>query len=240
MEKGLNRDTYGKIADKITTVLIDINSATTMELMSLPGIGKIESGNIIAKRPYKDKAKLQLERVIDSPTYTQIEKLIEVKQMQEQKRNVVNDMLYTLFIEHVSLNMKNDYTNAALKTTANQATTPTFQTNNLYNISTKLSITPAALIRTYLRQGEIEYDKVPDSKYLSHGMWGFLEHNLTMSVETGYTNTATGNWNAMGVATGPGIQAQDKMYYAFGASISVCLEDLIIKHKSTGAACSPR
>jgi len=52
--------------------LIDINSATKEQLMTLPGIGDALAAKIIAGRPYKMKTQLKSSRVIPAATYDKI------------------------------------------------------------------------------------------------------------------------------------------------------------------------
>lgn len=49
--------------------LVDINTASTVELKTLPGVGDAEARRIIAARPYPSKAKLVVDRVISEPVY---------------------------------------------------------------------------------------------------------------------------------------------------------------------------
>ena len=60
--------------------LIDINSATKKELMTIPGIGDAYSDKIIKNRPYKGKDDLVKNKVIPAATYEKIKDMIIAKQ----------------------------------------------------------------------------------------------------------------------------------------------------------------
>src|SRR5437660_11954600 len=68
-----------KKAEKKTEV-IDINSASKRELMSLPGIGDAYSQKIIDNRPYRGKNDLVRKNVIPQGTYAKISGQIIAKQ----------------------------------------------------------------------------------------------------------------------------------------------------------------
>ena len=67
-----------KPASKIK--LIDINSASRVELKTLPGIRDAEADKIIAGRPYGSKAFLVTRNIIPAATYEQIKRLIIARQ----------------------------------------------------------------------------------------------------------------------------------------------------------------
>ena len=60
--------------------LIDINSASSAELIKLPGIGDAEAAKIIAGRPYGSKAWLVGHKILTEDKYPAIKDLIIAKQ----------------------------------------------------------------------------------------------------------------------------------------------------------------
>ncbi|WP_342617946.1 helix-hairpin-helix domain-containing protein [Rhodoferax sp. GW822-FHT02A01] len=60
--------------------LVDINSATEVQLKKLPGIGDAEAKRIVANRPYGSKVWLVTNGVIGEGPYTNIKHLIVAKQ----------------------------------------------------------------------------------------------------------------------------------------------------------------
>lgn len=67
-----------KVAAK--TKLVDINTAKSEELKTLPGITDAEAAKIIAGRPYASKADLVVRKLIDDGAYENLKKLIIAKQ----------------------------------------------------------------------------------------------------------------------------------------------------------------
>ena len=72
-------DKTGKKAEKKGEI-IDINSASKQELMSLPGIGDAYSQKIIDNRPYRGKNDLVRKNIIPQATYDKISGQIIAKQ----------------------------------------------------------------------------------------------------------------------------------------------------------------
>ena len=69
-----------KADTKSKTELIDINSATKQQLMTLPGIGDAYAQKIIDNRPYHGKNDLVQKNIIPKATYDKISAEIIAKQ----------------------------------------------------------------------------------------------------------------------------------------------------------------
>ena len=69
-EAAVKKETPAKPAAKHE--LVDLNSATREQLMSVPGIGDTYADKIIAARPYKSKAELKSKNIVPAATYSKI------------------------------------------------------------------------------------------------------------------------------------------------------------------------
>lgn len=56
--------------------LVDLNKASTKELMTLPGIGKDEAERIVANRPYRVKSDLVNKKVLPTGPYLAVRKRV--------------------------------------------------------------------------------------------------------------------------------------------------------------------
>lgn len=73
---------HASAASKKTTpvTLIDVNSASRVQLKSLPGIGDAEADRIVAGRPYLSKADLASKHVIPTGIYLSLKHRVIAKQ----------------------------------------------------------------------------------------------------------------------------------------------------------------
>ena len=55
---------------------VDLNSASRQELMTLPGIGAVEAGRIIANRPYLTKTELVTKKVLTVGPFLSVRRLV--------------------------------------------------------------------------------------------------------------------------------------------------------------------
>jgi competence protein ComEA len=62
------------------TGLVDINTATAVELKGLPGVNDADSAKIIQGRPYADKNQLVSRHVVSEATYDKIKEHVVAKQ----------------------------------------------------------------------------------------------------------------------------------------------------------------
>lgn len=79
-ENAAKVDAKAADAKSATKKLVDINSATDVELKAVPGIGDAYAAKIIAGRPYANKAQLKSRKILPSVVYEQVKDLLIAKQ----------------------------------------------------------------------------------------------------------------------------------------------------------------
>jgi len=85
--KGETKSVKGNAASsKPKAEILDINSATKQQLMTLPGIGDAYAQKIIDNRPYRAKNDLVLKKLIPQATYDKISADIIAKQNTAEKK----------------------------------------------------------------------------------------------------------------------------------------------------------
>jgi DNA uptake protein ComE-like DNA-binding protein len=76
----LRAESHSPAADKGNRELIDLNSASKTQLISLPGIGEASAQKIIEGRPYREKTELLRKGIVSEQTYQLISERVIARQ----------------------------------------------------------------------------------------------------------------------------------------------------------------
>jgi len=68
----------GQVAGETSSGLINVNTASESQLDTLPSVGPVTAGKIIASRPYSSPEELLSKKAVGSATYNKIKDLITV------------------------------------------------------------------------------------------------------------------------------------------------------------------
>jgi DNA uptake protein ComE-like DNA-binding protein len=75
-----------KKADPKAAELIDLNTATKEQLMTLPGVGEVTAQQIIKNRPYAKKDQLKSKKIVSDQGYDKIKDKIIAKQAKAEPK----------------------------------------------------------------------------------------------------------------------------------------------------------
>ena len=70
--------TSGQVVGETSSGLINVNTASEAQLDTLPSVGPVTIGKIIASRPYSSPEELLSKKAVGSATYNKIKDLITV------------------------------------------------------------------------------------------------------------------------------------------------------------------
>lgn len=84
-DKKVEKKDAGK-TDKAAGELIDLNTATKEQLMTLPGVGEATARQIISERPYAKKDQLKSKKILTDQGYDKIKDRIIARQPQKKKQ----------------------------------------------------------------------------------------------------------------------------------------------------------